>query len=158
MLNVLGSGDYFGELSLLDGKPPVRSATVVALESSETLSLSAQAFRDLRQRHRGVEDLVLALMARRVEELSERLVEVMYDGLDRRVFRRLRDLASTYADDDPSGRVVIPMTQEHIAELVGGSRPSVNQVLQRLVADEVVELSRGRITVRDRDWLARKSR
>jgi CRP-like cAMP-binding protein len=153
-LNLLGPGDYFGELSLLDGKPPRRSASIVALEPAETLSLSATAFRELRQRHRGAEQLLLALMARRVEELSARLLEAMYDDLDHRVVRRLAELARLYAED-AAGPVTIPLTQEHLAELVGGTRPSVNQVLQRLAGRGVVELGRGRITVLHREWLAR---
>jgi CRP-like cAMP-binding protein len=53
--------------------------------------------------------------------------------------------------------VVVPLTQEHLADFVGGSRPTVNQVLQRLVAQGVVQLGRGRITVLDRQALRRKS-
>jgi CRP-like cAMP-binding protein len=147
-INLLGPGDYFGELSLLDGQPPVRSATIVALEPAETLSLSATEFRALRARHRAADQLLLMLMARRIEELSGRLLEAMYDGLDRRVHRRLAELAALYADGP--GPVTVPMTQEHLAELVGGSRPSVNQVLQRLAASGVVELGRGRVVVLDR--------
>jgi len=156
-LNVLGPGDYFGELSLLDGKTPTRSASIVALEAAQTRSLSATHFRELRHRHRGAEQLLLALLARRVEELSARLLEVMYDGLDRRVHRRLAELARLYADR-PDGPVVVPLTQEHLAELVGGTRPSVNQVLQRLASEDIVELGRGRIVVLDRSGLARKAR
>ncbi|MBB6629336.1 Crp/Fnr family transcriptional regulator [Nocardioides sp. KIGAM211] len=154
-LNVLGPGDYFGELSLLDGNAPVRSATVVALEPAETRSLSATAFHELRRRHRGAEQLLLTLMARRVEDLSARLLEALYDGLDRRVYRRLRELARMYADGP--GAVTIPLTQEHLSELVGGTRPSVNQVLQRLAGDGIVELGRGRIVVLDRARLDRKA-
>lgn len=151
-LNVLGPGDYFGELSLLDGHQ-TRSATVVALEPAETLALSAAAFRELRYRHRGSEQLVLTLMARRVEELSERLLEALYDDLDRRVTRRLHELVRVYAgaDGDP---VVVGLTQEQLAELVGGTRPSVNQVLRRLEDLGVVQLGRGRIVVADRRRLA----
>ncbi|GAA1154073.1 Crp/Fnr family transcriptional regulator [Nocardioides aquiterrae] len=152
-INLLGPGDYFGELSLLEGSPPVRSATIVALEPAETLSLSAAEFRELRRRHPAANQLLLSLMARRVEELSARLLEAMYDGLDRRVHRRLAELAELYDDGRP-GAVVVPLTQEHLAELVGGTRPSVNQVLQRLAADGIVELGRGRVTVLDRDRLA----
>jgi len=146
-LNVLGPGDYFGELSLLGGRSPVRSASVVALEPAETRLLSATAFRELRRRHRGAEELLLVLLARRVEELSARLVEAMYDGLDRRVERRLAELAATYAGG--GGPVTVPLTQEDLAGLVGGTRPSVNQVLRRLAAEGVVQLGRGRITVID---------
>jgi CRP-like cAMP-binding protein len=155
-LNLLGPGDYFGELSLLDGRSPVRSASIVALEPAQTRALPAAAFRDLRERSKGAQQLLLLLLARRVEELSSRVVEVMYDGLDRRVHRRLHDLVELYGDGR-DGPVVVPLTQDLLAELVGGTRPSVNQVLQRLVAQGVVELGRGRITVVDRSTLARKA-
>ncbi|KQW52500.1 hypothetical protein ASC77_24255 [Nocardioides sp. Root1257] len=147
-INLLGPGDYFGELSLLEGRPSVRSATIVALEPAETLSLSAGEFRDLRTRHRAADQLLLTLMARRIDELSARLLEATYDGLDRRVERRLHELADLYGPD--GGPATVPLTQEHLAELVGGTRPSVNQVLQRLVAEGVVELGRGRVVVVDR--------
>lgn len=151
-INLLGPGDYFGELSLLEGRAPARSATIVALERAETLSLSASEFRDLRRRHPAANQLLLLLLASRVEELSARLLEAMYDGLDQRVPRRLAELADRYADGR-TGPVVVPLTQEHLAELVGGTRPSVNQVLQRLAAEGLVELGRGRVTVVDRDRL-----
>lgn len=154
-LNILGPGDYFGELSLIDGRPAVRSATIVALEGSETLALSAAAFRDLRRRHPAAGEFLLTLMSRRVEELSVRLLEAMYDGLDQRVHRRLHELAALYGDGP--GPITVPLTQEHLAELVGGTRPSVNQVLQKLVARGVVELGRGRIVVLDRTWLAQRT-
>lgn len=154
-LNVLGPGSYFGELSLLDGHPPTRSATVVALEPAETRVLSASGFAGLRRDHRAAEQLLLTLLARRVEELSSRLLEATYDSLDRRVYRRLHELAELYADTP--GPVTVPLTQELVAELVGGTRPSVNQVLQRLVARGVVELGRGRVIVTDRAWLAERA-
>jgi CRP-like cAMP-binding protein len=154
-LNILGPGDFFGELSLIDGSPPSRTASVVALEPVETRRLAATAFSRLRERHPAAEQLLLSLMARRVQELSSRLLEAMYEGLDRRVCRRLDDLAGRYGDDGDGGdAVVIPLTQEDLAGLVGGTRQSVNEVLQRLAALGVVELRRGRIVVQERDRLA----
>ncbi len=155
-LKVLSDGDYFGEVSLLDGREARRTASVVALEPAETHSLSAQAFRILRDGHPQVQTLVLTLMARRIEELSDRLVEAMYSSLDERVLRRLLELSEIYADGP--GRVTIPLTQDHLAELAGAARPSVNVVLQRLVAHGVIELGRGRITVLDPDALQRRAR
>lgn len=155
-LKVLSRGDYFGEVSLLDGREARRTASVVALETAETHSLSARAFRDLREHHPQVQALVLSLMARRIEELSDRLVEAMYSSLDERVLRRLLELVGIYAEGDV--RVTIPLTQDHLAELVGAARPSVNVVLQRLVAQQVLELGRGRIIVLDRSALERRAR
>ena len=44
-LNVLGPGDFFGELSLLDGSP--HGHTVVAAEDSELLVVAKERFDDL---------------------------------------------------------------------------------------------------------------
>jgi CRP-like cAMP-binding protein len=154
-LNILGPGDYFGELALLDPHHPTRSATVFAMEQATTRSLSVSAFAELRRNHRAADYLLLALMARRIELLSERLLEAMYDGLDRRVHRRLLELVRTYADGS-QGPVTVSVTQELLAELVGGTRPSVNQVLQRLVREGCVELGRGRITVLEPARLLRR--
>ena len=51
--------------------------------------------------------------------------------------------------------VTIPLTQDELAELVGGTRPSVNQVLRRFVDEGMVELGRGRIVVTDAAALRR---
>jgi CRP-like cAMP-binding protein len=158
MLSVIGPGDWFGELSLLGSLAPVRTATVVTLEPATTRSLSTAAFATLRRDHPGVGELLLTLLSNRIEELSSRLLEAMYDGLDRRVYRRLVDLIGTYRPDGAGRPVMIPVTQEQLAELVGGTRPSVNQVLRRLAQQGVVELGRGRIVVHQPDELARRVR
>jgi CRP/FNR family cyclic AMP-dependent transcriptional regulator len=158
MLSVLGPGDWFGELSLLGSGAPVRTATVVALEGATTRALSTVAFADLRRRHPATGELLLTLLSRRIEDLTSRLVEAMYDGLDRRVYRRLLDLIRTYRVDGTGHPVMIPVTQEQLSELVGGTRPSVNQVLQRLAQQGVVELGRGRISVHQPDELVRRVR
>jgi CRP-like cAMP-binding protein len=88
-----------------------------------------------------------------VDELSAQLVEAMYDSLERRVVRRLSALAVTYRSSSPS--VTIPLTQDELSQLVGGARPSVNQVLRRLVDEGVVEVRRGRIIVGDPERLSR---
>ncbi|WP_336921461.1 Crp/Fnr family transcriptional regulator [Aquipuribacter sp. SD81] len=156
LLNVLGPGSHFGELSLVAGGERRRTATVVALEPSATRTLSASAFADLRRRRPETMAFLLAALAQRVEELSVRLVESTYDSLDRRVCSRLAQLVEVYAEGP--GPVAVPLTQDLIAELTGGTRPSVNQALQRLARRGVVELARGRVTVIDRDRLAARAR
>jgi CRP/FNR family transcriptional regulator, cyclic AMP receptor protein len=112
-----------------------------------TLSIPATVFRDLRERNPRLEQLVTTILARRVDELSAQLVEAMYDSLERRVLRRLSALAVTYRSSSPD--VTIPLTQDELSQLVGGARPSVNQVLRRLVDEGLLEVRRGRIIVHD---------
>jgi CRP-like cAMP-binding protein len=155
-LNVIGPGDWFGELSLLGDGAPTRTATVVALETATTRALTAGAFDDLRQRHPASGELLLTLLSRRVEELSDRLVEVMYESLDRRVYRSLQRLVRIYGDDS-THPVTVRITQEQLAGLVGSTRSSVNEVLQKLARRGVVELSRGRIVVHQPGELVRRA-
>ena len=44
---------------------------------------------------------------------------------------------------------MIPLTQEQLADIAGGTRPSINQILQRLASDGIVQIGRGRVTVLD---------
>ena len=153
-LSVLSPGDAFGELALLNASHE-RTATVVALEPSQTLALSRADFTALRRQYPGVEHLLVQLLARRVEDLSSSLLEALYVGVDRRVNRRLLELADTYRGS-AQGSVTIPITQDDLAGMAGATRPTVNQVLQRLAATNTVALGRGRIEVLDVEALRRR--
>lgn len=154
MVNVLTPGDYFGELALLspDGH---RTATITALEPAETLVVTASAFDRLCHAQPTLERTLSAMLGHRVGELSQRLLEALYVGLDRRLYRQLVDLSESYGGGD--GPVVIPLTQSQLADLTGGTRPTVNQVLQRLVDQGTIEVSRGKVVVLDVERLRAKS-
>ena len=154
-LSLLSPGDAFGELALLNTTHH-RTATVVALVPSETLSLSRSDFSALRAAHPGVEQMLVQLLARRIEELSGALLEALHLGADRRVMRQLLLLGSAYQDDQ-RGPVTIPLTQLELAGMAGTTRPTVNQVLQRLLTERIIALGRGRIELLDVDALRRRS-
>lgn len=147
-LNVLSPGGFFGEMALLRGaQPPRRTATVLALETAQTLVVEGTAFMALRNSHPSVERLVAAALAQRVDELSMRLVEALYTGVDRRVYRRLLELADIYGQR--SSDIVIPLSQDDLASMAGASRPTVNHVLQKLVSRGMISLGRRQIAIRD---------
>ena len=151
---VLSPGDYFGELALLRADRR-RTATVTALEPSRTLAVAGTAFDRLCEHNPGIERVVSMLLADRIDLLSRRLLETMYESLDHRVYRRLVDLADAYGEGE--GAVAIPLSQAQLADLVGATRPPVNQVLQRLADRNVVRLGRSRIEVLDQAELRRRS-
>jgi CRP-like cAMP-binding protein len=155
-LNVLSPGQFFGELSLVRWKTGQRrSATITVLEPAETLALRYDAFEALCQGFPAVEQLLVASLATRVDDLSRRLLEAMYVGLDRRVYRCLLRMLDLYREGGTPAH--IPLTQEQLADLVGGSRPSVNQVLRKLAEQHVVELHRGGVRVLDPSALRAKA-
>jgi CRP-like cAMP-binding protein len=153
-VSILGPGDAVGEGALVSGARP-RGATVIALERCETLSLVADEFERIRMSYPGVDRFLVELLSARVDTLNRHLLEALYVPADRRVLRRLLDLCQLYAGDEQ--RIVIPITQEMLASLAGTTRPTANQVLGRLVASRVAEVSRGQIVVLNRKELNRRA-
>ena len=152
ILAVLRSGDIFGELALLSPGAP-RSATVVALEAGETMSVHQLDFGRLRREQPGVGDVLISVLSAQVRRLSRHLLEALYTPADTRVRRRVLELVDIYAGDDPSLPTTIPLTQDDLADLAGTSRATVNRVLREDEARGIVELGRGRTLVVDRAGL-----
>src|SRR3954468_1099249 len=144
---ILGAGDAFGELALV-GDETDRSATVVSLERSETVSISRPDLERLRQDQPQVNNLLVKLLAARIRRTNELLAEALYVSADKRVLHRLRELAELYSRDE-GGVQVIPLTQEEIATLAGTSRATVNRVLRAAEKAGALTLTRGRTTVLD---------
>jgi CRP/FNR family transcriptional regulator, cyclic AMP receptor protein len=159
-LTVLGPPESFGEGALLSDDAR-RTATVVALDQLETLSLVRGTFERLRAAHPSVENVLVAVLALQVRRLSQHLLEALFVPADTRVLRRLLEMADAFWDEPreaASGRVVLPLTQEDVASAAGTTRSTANRVLHAVAADGLVGLSRGRIEIVDRDGLASRAR
>ena len=155
MLDVLGPGQSFGELGLLVTHR-TRTATAVAVEPTETRALAYSSFDTLRRSDASVDRLLVQVLADHVDRLSHRLLEALYVSVEHRVARRLLDLVQVY-DDGTGAPVRIPLAQREIAELAGGSRPTVNEILVRLSKQGALARGRGQLTVLDRRVLERRA-
>jgi CRP-like cAMP-binding protein len=153
---VSGPGDMFGEIALL-GEDRRRSATVEALEESETLCVHETDFTRVRREHPNVNEVMIGFLANEVRAMNERLLEALYVPAERRVLRRVGELTRVYP---PKGDSVseIPLTQETLAGMAGTSRATVNAVLREAQQRGLVELSRGSVRVLDIEGLARRAR
>lgn len=153
-LAVLGPGQVFGELALLN-EDAMRTASAVALNAAETLSWQHGQVEELRRKSRDVDRFLIEILVDQVQRLSGLLVEALHDPVERRVLRRLSALAELYDSDVEVAEV--PVTQEDIASLAGTTRPTANRVLKDAEAQGLLELSRGKIRVLDREELARRA-
>jgi CRP-like cAMP-binding protein len=153
-IDVMGPGRIFGELALL-GSPSTRTATAIALDPTETRSLSASAFTTLRHQHPEVTDALFAILLRRFRRQDDLLTEALYVPVDQRLLRRLADLAEIYSDGPPP--VTIPLTHNDLAGLTGTTRESVTRLLRRLATRGTVALARGRIILLDPDEIRRQA-
>jgi CRP/FNR family cyclic AMP-dependent transcriptional regulator len=153
LIAVHGPGDAFGELALVEAGP--RSATVVALEAAETLSVHRFEFDELRSSQPSVDRMLVTLLAHQVRRMNGLLTEAYYEDAGKRLLRRLLDLAAVY--DAGGDEVVIPLTQEQLASLAGASRATVSAVLSAERKRGAIALRRGATVLRDRDALARRA-
>jgi CRP/FNR family cyclic AMP-dependent transcriptional regulator len=152
---VRGPGASFGEMALVE-EGARRSATVAALEQAETFAVYKDDFQRLRQKHPGMNEILIALLAGELRRLNERLLEASYLSVEKRVRRRLVELAGTY--DKGSGVVEVPLTQEELAEFAGAARATVNRVLREEQEHGTIELRRGKTLLLDLAALAKRAR
>jgi CRP/FNR family transcriptional regulator, cyclic AMP receptor protein len=155
MLAVHGPGEAFGELALLS-QGASRSATVSALEPCETFSVLRGEFFRVCQRHPGVKDVLLALLAEQIRRANERIVVAHYLDADARVRWALLELVAAYETGDDE--TTIPLTQEQLAEIAGTTRPTVNRVLRDEEQLQTVAVERGRVRVISPAGLAQRVR
>ena len=154
LLRVLGPGDHFGELSVLDPAP--RNGGIVALDPAETMSLHRDDLTALRVSAPGVDAALTAALVIEVRRLSALLVDALYLPADRRVWRRLNELAGMYGARGEV--VVIPLTQDDLAQLAGTTRPTANRALRDGEDAGILRLARGRIEILDPGQVARRGR
>ncbi len=154
MLAVRGPGDTFGELSLV-WTGMSRLVTVSALEPGETLSIAGVSFRGLLGQHPELKDVLVKLLAERLLYSDKRIVAAHFLDADARVRWTLLELAPVYGGDTG---VVIPLTQENLAELAGTARGTVNRVLRDEQERGAVVLERGRVRVLEPEALRTRVR
>jgi CRP/FNR family transcriptional regulator len=151
---VLGAGEFFGELAILDGAP--HSATIVAIEPTETLVLHRDAFLALIDNEPELRRALLASLATEIRRLTGHVEDLHFLDLPGRLASRILRL-SVECEPDPDGAIRIswPYTQSELAGMIGGSRQSVNRLLADLAEEGLVRIEHDVLVVTDRERLAR---
>jgi len=152
-LDVLQSGDTFGEQGLVDGIGE-RTATVTALERTETLALDRAQFDQLRSERPGVDRFVVLVLSARLQWTSRLLIDALYLPADVRVMRSVARMHALFSLD---GGGTIPLTQSDIASMAGVTRSTANRVLKQAQVDGVVRVGRATLDVLDVARLQRQA-
>jgi CRP-like cAMP-binding protein len=139
ILSLLKSGDFFGEMSLLDDQP--RSANVIALEESEVLVLHRHAFKRYLIAHPDVAFALLAELSRRLRRADEIIGNLALLDVFGRVAHMLIDLAQTEGVQTDEGILIKERpTQQNIASMVGTSRETVSRTLSEFAKRGYIEM------------------
>ena len=137
-LGMFAPGSVFGEVALADGGP--RSAFAEVVESGRLFVLGRPEFLALLRDHPKLNEAYLRALASRIRRSTDRSEDLVFLDLQGRVAKLLLELAA-----GSGGAVVaLPGGQQELANMVGGSRPTVNQILKTFE-------SRGYITLQGRN-------
>ena len=132
ILSILGESDFFGEISLLDGKP--RSATVIALQESRLYSLSHNAFLQYLKGHPQSLLNILEVLCERLRRADAIIGNLALLDVYGRVARFLMDLAQKEGELTEEGMMIKkPPSQAEIASMIGASRETINRAMNDFI-------------------------
>jgi len=148
MINILGAGATVGELALVSSEQR-RSATVQAVQTTETLVLTRGDFAELKRAHPPVNDFLVAVLAERVRRLTEMIEELNEVSPSTRIYRRVVQLAELF--DIAQNGHAIPITQPQLASLASTKLRLTNKVLAEARDANLLKTAKGAVTVLDLD-------
>lgn len=152
ILAVLEQGNWFGEISLLDGLPRTHDAT--ALGPTQVLVLPRAAFDALMHRH-AFAQAICRLLAARTRSLYGMVEDATLRSMRARVAKRLLLLSRGDATLARQARPVVPVSQEALAMMLGITRQTLSKELKALVQAGAIALGYSRIEIASAQLLER---
>lgn len=134
ILAIMRPGDYFGEMRLIDDKP--RSASVIARENCELLTLGQEEFRACLREHPEILINVTRVLVKRLRDADQKIGSLAL--LD--VYGRVAQLLLSEVREVDGERVIpTKLSKQDIANMVGASREMVSRVMKDLEARRFIE-------------------
>jgi CRP-like cAMP-binding protein len=128
ILTVLGAGQVFGEMALLESAP--RSASVVTLSAVEVLVINRTDFQRLLETSPRISLRLMAILSRRLRRANSKMESLAYMDVAGRLARYLLDLARDHGQRLGNGWVVVRRpTHSDIAHSIGTSRETVSRLI-----------------------------
>ena len=150
-LNVLGPGETFGEIALLDGLP--RTASAITTTNTTLVVIPRRQFLAHLAAEPELAIHLMHLLCGRLRWVSDLVEESAFLAGPARVAKRLVSLVESYGRPRPDGGIELVMSQADLGRFLGISRQIINEYLRDWYEHGWVELKRGRIIIRDLEAL-----
>lgn len=148
ILNILGPGEVFGEIALLDGKE--RTAGAMALDPAELLRVDQADFLPFLERNPKLSIRLMRVLCERIRWTSDVIEDTIFLDIPHRLAKRLLTLVSQYGKPTPDGITIdIKLSQENLGQMLGVTRESVNKGIRTLEAQGIIVHEHGIINVTD---------
>ena len=146
ILSLLGSGDFFGEMALLDNEP--RSATAIAVEDSELLSLHRNDFQAVLTDNRSIMVGLIKVLTARLRRANHQISTLALLDVYGRVARVIVDMAREEGRRLKDGRIAFRRaTHQEIANRIGTTRETVTRMLKDLERQGMIHIEGREIIV-----------
>ena len=146
IFSLLKEGDFFGDMSLLDGNP--RSATVISIEDSELRLIRRNDFKNLIKKHPGIALKLLEELTSRLRKADERIESLAILDVTGRVAGILLQLANERGEKSIDGVLIKSRpTHQELANMAGTSRETVTRVLKQLEIKKYISVNGKDITI-----------
>ncbi len=150
IFNMIGPGDIFGEIALIDGKE--RSANATADGECVLLTIRRRDFipllKQVIERHPDVAIQLLDVLCRKLRDTSEIVEAVGLLSIPVRLARVVIKMAESIGVKAPEGwRIDLKLSQRELGNLIGATRESVNKQLRAWEVDGLVALGQKRIVI-----------
>ena len=151
-INVMGPGEVFGEIGILDGQP--RSATVTTLEECEMALVDKTAFHGLLSASPSVAIKLLGVLAVRIRELTTRVEDRAFLDVTARLAKQLLWLAGNHGIASGARvRIELKLSQQELGDFIGATRESVNKNLRDWSRSGIIRHERDHLEILNPDAL-----
>jgi CRP/FNR family transcriptional regulator, cyclic AMP receptor protein len=146
ILSVLGRGDFFGEMALLDNEP--RSATAIAVEDTELLSLHRNDFQSVLSDNRSIMSALIKILTARLRRANHQISTLALLDVYGRVARVIVDTARDEGKRLKDGRIAFRRaTHQEIANRIGTTRETVTRMLKDLERQGLIHIDGKEVVV-----------
>lgn len=146
------AGDFFGEMSLIDGK--TAPAAVVATDDSTIMIISRENFHRMLLENKKVLMQFLHILCSRLRESWERINLLSFNDALHRIRLLFMLLADKHGSTINGGTMLdIKLTHQDIANMTGISRETVTRVIDRLQRDRVITVRKDKSIQISQDFL-----
>ncbi|BFM14681.1 Crp/Fnr family transcriptional regulator [Maricurvus nonylphenolicus] len=157
-LNIFSAPDLLGEANILTHAPLPQ--TTQALGDAQLGFISIDAFNSLRDTYPEIDEAMLIGFSHKLLWMNNYVISISTQDLETRLAIRLCRLVTRELDpdtDNTNQHYRLECTQDHLAELLGATRQSINKVLKAWEAEGIVENQYGTLIVNDLQRLSDKA-
>ena len=151
ILNILGRGEFFGEIALLDGKG--RTAAAVARDDCELLIIDRNEFLSFVTPRPEMMLHIIDMLCARLRRATDYIENSTFLGFTARLAKQLLDLLKDHPEGEKA--TTLHISQGELASMLGVSREYVSRQLAAWSEAGIIDQGRGRLVVRKRHLLER---